>query len=253
MLTGIVSTVLTAVASVTESTNLGLLLLNGIIGFLPFIGFILFLVSMYGFSKDYSEPRIFRYIIYAFIGAIVTAVVVMTIWAILTFVNILNQATLSSLTSSTDVESLLAPYLSPIMPIMSVVSLIWIYFNYKSYNLLAAKSEVSLFRNAAKIFVIGAVVNVAIASVFAVLAYTGIISITSMELVSLPGGLIQYVAWAYMAKGFSAIKVPPTQTVEPQIFPAGTVTQFCPNCGSPTQPNEVYCVRCGKKLPLEKS
>ncbi|HSV49007.1 MAG TPA: DUF996 domain-containing protein [Candidatus Acidoferrales bacterium] len=234
--------------SVTESTNLELLLLNGLIGLLPFIGFILFLVAMYGFSKDYSEPRIFRYIIYAFIGALVTAIVIMTIWAILTFVNILNQATLSSLTSSTDVESLLAPYLSPIIPVMSVVALIWIYFNYKSYNLLAAKSEVPLFRNAAKIFVIGAIVNVAGASVFAVLAYTGIINITFMELVSLPGGLIQYVAWAYMAKGVSAIKVPLKQTVAPQTFPFGMATQFCSNCGAPTQPNDVFCVRCGKKF-----
>lgn len=248
MLFGVVSTLLTALTQVANATNWASLVISGIIGFVPLIGFVLFLVSMYGFSRDYNEPRIFRYIIYAFIGTIVTAGVILTIWIVLTLVNVFNQATLSSLNSSTDTDLLLAPYLAPITPIMSVIMLIWIYFNYKSYNLLAAKSEVPVFRSAAKIFVLGALVNIAVAAVFAVLVFSGTIGIDNMDLVSFPGGLIQYVAWAFMAKGFSTIKVPPVQAIAPQAIYAGTATQFCPNCGAPTQPNDVYCVRCGKQI-----
>ncbi len=249
-LTGVVGTVASIfTAGNATSTNLAFLIITGLTGLLGFIGFVLFLVSMYGFSRDYAEHRIFRYIIYGFVGAVVTAVVVMTVWSALTLASVLNLYSHSSLpTDSSGIQSLLTPYISPIIPIMSVVGLVWIYFNYKSYNLLADKSEVPLFRSAAKIFVLGAIINIAVGSVFAALAINGSIGYSTLALTTVPGGLIQYVAWAFMAKGYSTIKAPITQATTPQTYAASTLTLYCPNCGTQNQTGDAYCVQCGKKL-----
>ena len=54
--------------------------IGGLFGVLSFVGFLLFLVAMYGFSKDYQEHRIFSYLLYGIIITIVAAVVVLAIF-----------------------------------------------------------------------------------------------------------------------------------------------------------------------------
>lgn len=248
-LTGVVSTILTISQSGNAaSTNWAILGVSGIIGLLTFVGFILFLVSMYGFSRDYAEHRIFRYILYGFVGAIISAVVIGTVWFAFTIVGVLSNY--SSLpTDSSNIQSLLTPYFTPLVPIMSVVTLVWIFFNYKSYNLLANKSEVHLFRSAAKILVLGGIVNLAVGGAFAVLAYNGSIGYSTLLLASAPGAFIQYVAWALTAKGFFSIKAPAVQATTQQTYPAVTTpAQYCTGCGAQNQTDSIYCVQCGKKL-----
>lgn len=248
-LTGIVGTIAALFTgnSVT-AINIPLLIVVGITGLLGFIGFILFLISMYGFSKDYAQPQIFNYIIYAFVGTIIAAIVIFPIGFAFLFTNLFSTlSNSSSPTNSSEIQSLIASYLSPLIPIMTVVSLVWIYFNYKSYNLLAEKSGVPLFSIAAKIFVLGTIVNLAVGVVFTVLVYNGTFGYDTIKFATLPGGLIQYGAWAFIAKGFKAIKVSPQQTISPQTSPTIASAQYCPNCGSQTQPSDVYCIRCGKK------
>ena len=248
-LTGVVSTVITIIQSGnTASTNLASLGISSIIGILTFVGFILFLVSMYGFSRDYGEHKIFRYILYGFLGAIISGVVIGAFWLVFTIMGVLSN--FSSLPNdSAQIQSLLMPYITPIIPVMSVVTLVWIFFNYKAYNLLADKSGVNLFGSAAKIFVLGAAVNLAVSIAFGVLAYNGSISYSTLLLSSAPGAFIQYVAWALMAKGFFSIKAPAVQATTQQTYPTITTpVQYCPGCGAQNQTDSTYCVRCGKKL-----
>jgi uncharacterized membrane protein len=248
-LTGIVSTVITIIQSGnTASTNLASLGISSIIGVLAFVGFILFLVSMYGFSRDYGEHRIFRYILYGFLGAIISGVVIGAFWLVLIMRGVISNF-YSLPHDSAQIQSLLMPYITPIIPVMSVVTLVWIFFNYKAYNLLAGKSGVNLFGNAAKIFVLGAAVNLAVSIAFGVLAYNGSISYSTLLLSSAPGAFIQYVAWALMAKGFFSIKAPAVQSSTQQTYPIITTpVQYCPGCGAQNQTNSAYCVGCGKNL-----
>jgi uncharacterized membrane protein len=252
-LTGVVSTILTIIESGNPaSTNFAVLGVSSIIGFLTFIGFILFLVAMHGFSRDYAEHRIFRYILYGFLAALVSAIVIAVIWVSFTIVNVFSAISNnpSVPANSSAIQTLLAPYLSPLGAAFSVVALVYALFNYKAYNLLADKSGVRLFGSAAKILVLGAIVNIAVEVTFAVLGFTGSIDLTTLALAAVPGGLIQYLAWAFVAKGFFSIKAPAIQTTTQQTAPTMTTpsAKYCPGCGAKNQTDSTYCVRCGKKL-----
>jgi uncharacterized membrane protein len=250
ILLGVVGTFLSLVqfATMDSQLNFGILGGSGVIGVLSFVGFILFFVAMHGLSRDYAEPKIFSYIIYGLIITVVLAVAIGIIWFALFLVSIfslISDFNLTSPTSTAQIQSVIAPYYAPLMAGMAVVLLVWILYNYKAFNLLAEKSGVYLFRTAAKIFVAGAVVNVAVGALFAVLGLLGLIGYYTMLLVSVPGGLIQYVAWGFVAKGFFSIPVSATYF---QVSPSSVQGRNCQNCGAPNQADATYCGRCGQKI-----
>jgi uncharacterized membrane protein len=251
MLLGVFGTILSVVQSrmLEDSINLWVIGVSGIISLLAFVGFILFLVAMYGFSKDYAERKIFSYILYGLIISVVIAVIIGIIWFALTMVSIFSLVSSSGLSpspSTPQIQSLIAPYYAPLITAMTVVSLVWILFNYKAFNLLAEKSGVHMFRTAAKIFVAGAVVNVAVGALFAVLGLLGLIDYYTMLLVSVPGGLVQYVAWGFAAKSFFSIPIPTPSYAATVTSPAQG--PYCPHCGAQNQVDAIYCSRCGQKL-----
>jgi uncharacterized membrane protein len=233
--------------------SIGVLGVSSILSALSFVGFILFLIAMHGFSRDYGERKIFSYILRGLIIAIVTAIVIGVVWFAFFMVSLLSV--ISTLTpvppaSSSQIQSLITPYYAPLMAAMTVVLLVWVIYNYKAYNLLAEKSGVQHFRNAAKIFVAGAAVNIAVGVIFTALSFSGSVSYNTLLLVSVPGGLVMYVAWAFVAKGFFSIQAPATQTFMQQVNPQPSIqVKYCPNCGAQNRIDSSYCERCGKKLP----
>ncbi len=249
-LTGVISTVITIIEQVNgfPTDRVGFWV-TSVVSLLAFVGSILVLVAMYGFSKDYSERRIFTYLIYGIVAALVSGVVIGVAWFGFTLIGLLSQfSNVGSSASSSQIQALIAPYVSALIPAMSVVSIVVMFFVYRSYNLLAHKSGVPLFRTAAKTFVLSAIVNIILGTVFAVLAYTSGIQYTTIVLALAPGAFIQYVAWALSAKGFLAINTPETQATPTQPYPTAYQTNYCSNCGAKVQPSDTYCVRCGKKL-----
>ncbi len=232
--------------------NIGILAISSVVSVVAFVGFILFLVAMYGFSKDYGERRIFSYILYGLIIAIVLAVVIGVIWFAFFMVNMLMVIPILSPTpsSTTQIQTLLAPYYGPLLAAMSIVMLVWILYNYKAFNLLAHKSGVHLFHNAARIFLLGAVINVAVGVIFAVLGVTGFLGYNTLLLASVPGGAVMYIAWAFAAKGFYSIVAPPTQPLTQSIVsPTSYQVKYCPNCSAQNRVDSSFCERCGQKLP----
>ncbi len=251
ILVGVVGSVLSVVvlANPTSAVNLAILGISAIISLLAFAGFILFLVAMHGFSKDYSEPKIFNYIIYGIIGSIISGVIIGIVWFVFVMAAImLNLASLP--TGSSAIQSWISPYLSPLTSVTSLVMLVWIFFNYKAYNMLAEKSKVPLFRTAAKIFVAGAIINIGIGVLFAVLSYTSGIDYRILSAAALPGGIVQYAAWALMAKGFFSIETPSTQTSVQSTYATAAATQqrYCSKCGAPNRSDAIYCSHCGQTL-----
>src|SRR5674476_478047 len=102
-------------------------------------------------------------------------------------------------------------YLSPIFAVIGFVGLIYVIYSVKAFNLLANKSQVPLFRTAAKVLLAGSLLNIAIGVVFAALAYSGSASLNAFIVVAIPGGLVQDIAWLLLAIAFFRIKPPQIQ------------------------------------------
>lgn len=248
------SSMLTTTAA-ERLSNFGLLAASSAVSMVSLVGVILFLIAMYGFSKDYQQPKIFNYILYGLIITIVAAIIVGVIWFVLTLANLFSliptlvPSTPTQIPSS-QIQELITPYAATLMAGMSLVMLVWIGYFYKALNLLAEKSKVQLFSSAAKIFVLGAVITVGVSFTFAALSANGTVDYTTTVLASIPGATVQYVAWAIVAKGFFSIKVPPqeaTQTYAPTWTTNSTV-RYCMHCGAPNQADSAYCTRCGQKM-----
>jgi len=235
--------------------NLGFSAISGLVGVLSFVGIILFLVAMYGFSRDYSESRIFSYILYGIVFVIVAAVVVV---AIALFVTLSAMAslfpTIGSSPSSSQISGQLLKLLLPMFPAFGLIGLVWIMFNVRAFNLLGEKSKVNLFKTAAKVLLAGACVTLAVTVIFAVIGSAISLSYNTLLLtLSVPGGLVQDAAWVLLAMAYFSIQVPATLTVAQagvQATPAQVTGQvrYCTKCGAPNQADALYCARCGQKM-----
>lgn len=227
--------------------------IGGLFGILSFVGLILFLIAMYGFSKDYNEPKIFTNILYGLIITIIAAVVLVAIFVV---VILFNLSTLlpnfsSSATSSSQISSSMSKIFSETLPFFSLVGVIWIAFNVLSLNLLADKSKVPLFRTGAKVLLAGALVNIVLAIIFAVVGIYVAIPLNSLFALFIVGGLVQDVAWLLLAMAYFRIQAPasPASAVAPvNVQPVSGQVKYCPNCGTPNPPDATFCTRCGQKL-----
>lgn len=248
---GAVSTVLSIFQYTTPTTpNIALMGVSGIVGAISFVGFILFLVAMYGFSRDYSDRRIFNYIIYGIVITIVAAVVAVVIWLAFVFANIVNIIpSLNPHPSSSDIQSALMPYLAPFLGVFGFVGLINIIFNVRAFNLLAQKSGVPMFKTGAKVLLVGGILTGVMGIVFAVFGLSSLTTFDNFGIVVVPGGLVQEVAWVLLAVAFFRIQAPPPQTYVPSTTPATQAqVKYCTHCGAQNQPDAAYCTKCGQRL-----
>jgi uncharacterized membrane protein len=226
----------------------GLSLIGDVISFVSFIGFILFLVAMYNSSRQYNEHKIFNYILYGIIATIAAGLILGIVFALFFLGSFLGGSSFSTTTMSSSIPNSLEDSLAIFMPVFGLVGLIYIGFTVKSLNLLSAKSQVPLFNTAAKVFLIGAVVQIVMVTVFAILNF----SLDMYSVLSLPGGIIQYLAWALLAMAFFKINMPPTPIVTSStIYSSSSAstaqTKYCIHCGAANSPDMIYCVKCGKK------
>jgi uncharacterized membrane protein len=235
----------------SSGAKLSLALISGVVGLFAFVGFILFLIAMYGFSRDYNDHRIFNYLLYGFLGTIVAVVIAVIVVVVVFLSNLgsiipnLNQST----TTPSQVSTSMLTFMSPYLAVFSFVGVIWVLFNVLAFRLLGEKSGVPLFRTAALVLLAGAIVNVGVGIMFALLMYWGSIDYTTFLLASIPGGLMQNFAWVLLAMTFFRIKVPALQPILPSSVSLATgQMRYCPNCGTPNQTDATFCSHCGQKL-----
>ncbi len=253
VLLGVIGTIINVVRYAFPSTLLlaGLSLVSGLFGLLSFVGWLLFLVAMYNLSKYYNERRIINYIVYGFAAAFVAAIIVGVAFAMFAIGTILGSSSFPLTGTSSIFDSL-----GTFSPIFGVVGLVYIVFKLKALNLVSAKTQISLFSKSALVFVVGAIVQIAVSIGLVIWASASLttISLFSLALVSLPGGLIQYVAWAMLAKAFYSIKPSqiPVAAYAP-VYPSSSAsavagqTKYCIHCGAANSPDMTYCIKCGKK------
>jgi uncharacterized membrane protein len=235
----------------SSAANISLAVIRGVVGLFGFVGFILFLISMYGFSRDYNEQIILNYILYGFLCNIVASIIAVAIVVVIFLFNLstifpnLNQTT----TTPSQVSTSMLTSISPFLAVFSFVGVIWVVFNVLAFRLLAEKSGVPLFRTGASVLLAGAVVNVGVGILLGLLMYGGSIDYQTFLLAAIPGGLMQDVAWVLLAMSFFRIKVPPFQPISlSSVATAAGQIMYCQNCGTPNQMGAVFCSRCGQKL-----
>jgi len=238
--------------------NLGLSLVSGIVGLLSLIGIIFVLVAMSGFASDYREPKIMSYIWKAIITIIIGVVIVVVIAFIVILSNLStiipsNSSNGSTLLASSQIATNTERWIAPIFPIAGFVGLIAIVFVMRSLNLLAEKSEVSLFRVSGKVLLASVLVTIVIGIIFAVVSAYISVPYTSISLVGIPGGVIQEFAWILLAMAYFRIKPPvvpiqPFQTMPSSSLPVSGQVKYCTYCGSQNPAQNIYCTHCGQKM-----
>jgi uncharacterized membrane protein len=253
LLIGVISQIATLFRYVFPNSTGALIVagIGGLFGILSFVGFVLFLVAMYGFSKDYQEHRIFSYLLY---GIIITIILFVILFAILFVFILYNLATLFpsisySAPSSPQLTSEISKMFGLVLPLFSLVGVIWIVFNVKAFNLLSDKSKVPLFRTGAKVLFAGALANIMIAIIFAAVSTYTVISINTLLALLTIGGFVQDIAWLLLAMAYFRIQAPASQAA-PTTFinttPVYGQLKYCMHCGAQNQISSIYCIRCGQ-------
>ena len=241
----------------STASNLAFTSISAIFGLIGVVAFILFLVAMYGFSRDYGEHGIFSNIIFGVVAVIVVGViaVIVTVFVVLANLGSIIPSVTSSPASSSSVTTSVLNSLMLVLPIFAVAGLVWILFNVRALNLLADKSKVPLFRTAALVLLAGAVLSVAVSVAFALIGSSASLSYSALAIVFAPGSLVQNIAWVLLAVAYFRIKptatAPFTSVNAPPIQAAPMVSgqaKQCPNCGAQNPVDATYCTRCGQKL-----
>jgi uncharacterized membrane protein len=200
---------ITAVVSYSfplSAVDLVLLGVGSFVGFLSFVGFILYLVAMHGFSRDYDEHRIFDYVLYGFIIAIVVGVIFAVVFGAFVLSSVLSSSQAINPLDPSQITSLITQSFMTFLPVFGILGVIYIAFNLRAFNLLADKSGVSLFRTGAKVLFAGAVLGFILELSSVALASFEPISYSNILAISFPSVLIQDGAWALLAIAFLRIR-----------------------------------------------
>jgi len=217
-----------------------------VLGLAGLAGLILFMVAMKGFSIDYKDSGIFNNALYGVLSSIIVAVLAVGLTVVVVLMNFSSFIqTLNPVPQPTDIFQSVIGYVVPIMPVISLAGLAQALFTMRAFNLLAAKSEVRLFRTAGWALVAGSLLAIVLASVGALLFFTASLPASIVLTVPIIGTMVSYLAWVFAAKAFFDVKEPTAQTLP--ASPARQV-KYCAHCGAENLPDAVFCTRCGKNL-----
>ena len=243
---------LTSIAQIFYPNSLALNLV-GFTGIFPLIGLILFLIAMYGFSKEYSKSGIFDNALYGLIAGIVVGVLaglIVFVIILFNFSSIFPSLNFNPTAAPQIATTRLLALITPILPAVSLAAIVQAVFYMRAFNLLANESKVPLFKTGGKVLLIGAFVSFLLALVAAVLALYTSISISAVLAIPIAAAFIQYFAWGLLAMAYLRIKPQPRQpSTTAQTTPTATrQVKYCTYCGAENSIDAIYCVRCGKKL-----
>jgi len=206
----------------------GVSIVTGIVGI---VGFILFLLSMHKLSNIYSEPKIFRNIIYGFLISIIAGIII-SILAVIIIVPMSSSVTTLPYpdTAATVVMSVIG-VLAVLIGGIVIISIINGFFYWKAFTKLGEKSGVDAFKTTGILYLIGSILQI-----------VGI------------GSIICWIAWIFAADGYRKLQPQPT-TIDTTSYTSASASGisgkiFCSYCGieNDAYDNSNYCKHCGKTL-----
>jgi len=181
--------------------------------------FIMFMYAMYGLSNYYTEPSIFKNVLYAFILSIISGAV---IFASEFTVIIATIGRISQTSTPSTVVPVIISYV-----VVIVVALVFGIVNgvlyMRAFNKLKEKSGVDNFGTAGLLYVVGIIIP-----------------------------LVGWIAWIFAYLGFRQLQ--PSSTESPTMcYPTqppsvNMQTKRCPNCGTDNYGDASYCRTCGNPL-----
>jgi len=213
-----------------------------VLGITSFAGTILFIVSMHHLAEYYSEPRIFRNVLYGFLINVVGVIVAIVIYAA-TIISSLrnisspNAQSVAFITPSRTLQTSLSGALTQILigyvallVVSLVLTIVSAAFYMRAFNKLGEKSGVYNFKTAGLLYLLGGA-----------LAIVGI------------GALLSWIAWIFALMGFRSLKPKTSEasllpSATPQFAPSAVQKRYCPYCGAENNPDSFYCKSCGKRL-----
>ena len=191
------------------------------VGIVSIIALVLFVIAMHNLSKYYSEPSIFRNVIYSIVN-VVGSLVIAGIFMVFIFATIGSYANLGATPVSTSPLFGFGLILVFIVETL-VLSIAAVVFFRRAFCNLADKSGVENFRTAGLLFLIGIIVP-----------------------------FVNYVALVFAALGFH--RLAPAQTspsgyvTTPYVASANGPVKRCLRCGAENSPESHYCRTCGNPL-----
>ena len=220
---------------------------SGVLGVAGLAGIILFMVAMRRFAGGYNDLGIFDNALYGLLSSIIISVLAAVVMVAIIFMNWGTVfSTFNPVPSQTNLQSILG-YAVPTIPFFSVGGIVQALFMMRAFNLLAAKSDVRLFKTAGLALVAGSVLALILSCIGALLFLAASISATATMLaVPFAGIAINYLAWIFVAKAFFSIKTPTSQPLP--TLPATGKLRYCPHCGAENLLDDTFCTRFGKKL-----
>ncbi len=226
---------------------------GGVFGLSGFVGIILFLISMFGLSRDYHEHNIFNNILYGAIAFIATAAVVGAIMGIMILslsIPSANPNPISTVAAVAD-TSLTSDLVAVSQPIIGgVAAVAFVMFFMRSLKLLAEKTSVPFFELTSKAVLAVAAIIAAVNVLCAILVLGTSFSLTNFTVATSLIALLQYVIWGMLAVSFFRI-IPKDPEPAPTITtaaPAPPQLKYCHRCGAANQMTSQYCIKCGQKL-----
>jgi len=201
------------VSTFAFSIGIGLFLLVLII--MAILEFIAFVLSMYKLSHYYSEPAIFRNLLYAILVALVS----ITVSAILEGVFIF--ALFAQLPNPSPTTPFFSVFYLGVIAVSISLSIVSGFFVMRTFNKLKDKSGIDSFGTAGLLYIVGTVVPV-----------------------------VGWVAWFFAFIGFNKLKSATAQThfYQTQHSTTPAQTKSCANCGTEHPHDANYCGSCGKSI-----
>jgi uncharacterized membrane protein len=198
------------------------------------IGFILILIAVKYISDALHDSSIFSNILVAIVLAIVGVitgglVVLGSVFRFIGFRNIMLGNT------TTTVPTNFGPMIGGIIVGLVIVWIMFIvaaYFQRKSYEVVATRLNVGMFRTAAFVYLLGAALVIILVG-FLLLFIAQILFVVAFF--SLPEGAVP------TSSG--------STTMPPTVPPTQAGTKFCPKCGASLPSTTMYCTSCGAAQP----
>lgn len=120
-------------------------------------------------------------------------------------------STFNPVPGATDFFQFILSYVVPVMPVVALAGLVQALFTLRAFCLLAAKSEVRLFKTAGLALVAGSVLALILACIGVLLFSAVLISATAVLVIPFAGTTVSYLAWIFAAKAFFSIKASTSQ------------------------------------------
>ena len=207
---------------------------------LAIIGFVLTVVAIKYISDSVNDPSIFRNAIIAYVIAIVGIIAV----GLILVAYIFGLMGLGAIAGGA-AGAAAGLGIGAITSIIGALALIWIllilsaYFVRKAYNSISARLNVGMFRTAALVYFIGAILTIILVG-FVVLLVAQILLI------------IAYFSIPDTLPPSSSGMPPPPASAPTMSTPSGmpaSGTKYCVKCGAALSQDAMFCPSCGASQP----